>query len=159
MTPSDVRTQATLGTGWRVGLLCLFAGTLAMTWLSAAPDQAWLEASATTAFAALVFFPVALIRVDVRAGRDGIRAGWYPWVRLRFAAEDIADIRPVDPRGGVHDGMGLRHLGEGAWGLLVGGPAVQVDLRNGRRWVLSTPRPDEVAAIVATRSPRENRGE
>ncbi|MCC2307200.1 hypothetical protein [Cellulomonas chengniuliangii] len=148
MPPETVRTTARLSNAWRTGLQWLFTGTLAMVWLPAALTQTWIEGGAVTAFLALVFLPIARMRVDVQAGRDGIRARWAPWVRLRLAAEDIADVRPVDPRGGIQDGMGLRRLGERSWGLLVGGPAVQVELRDGRRWVLSTPLPDDIVAAV-----------
>jgi len=145
----QVRTRATLSAGWRKGLLWGFVATVALTWASAAPSGYWVGAIVVTALLALVFLPVALLRVDVRAGRDGIQATCFPLVRLRFSPADIAGVRPVDGRGGVHDGMGLRHLGNRTWGLLVGGSAVEVELRNGRRWVLSTPHPEEVAAAAA----------
>ncbi len=150
MPPEIVRTTARLSKGWRTGLQWLFVGTLVMVWLPAALTQTWIEGAAVTVIVALMFLPIVRMRVDMQAGHDGIRARWGPWVRLRFAAEEIIDVRPVNPRGGIQDGMGLRHPGERAWGLLVGGPAVQVDLRDGRRWVLSTPLPDDIVAAVAT---------
>ncbi len=148
MDTGDVHTRAVLSGSRRRGLLWTLAGIVALVWLSAAPAGFWSGAVVVTVGVAVLILPVALMRVDVRAGQDGIRATWGPLVRLRFAASEIAAVRPVDERGGFCDGLGLRHLGDRTWGLLVGGSAVQVDLRSGRSWVLSTPLPREVAAAV-----------
>jgi hypothetical protein len=105
---------------------------------------------------AAALLSVALLHVDVAVSGQGVRlqGGLLHLPRMRFALDEIEAARAVDwqpMRGGIVTGWGyrgsLRLLGRAGW-VLRKGPALELDLTGGRRFVVTVDRAAEAAAVV-----------
>ena len=78
MNDEQAHTRADLSMTWRRWHLGGLCRTLVLTWASALPAGFCKEHVLVSGFFGLAFFPVALMRVDVRADQDGVRAVLFP---------------------------------------------------------------------------------
>lgn len=99
---------------------------------------------------------VSLLHVDVSVGEQGVRmrGGLLHWPRMHFPLEEVEAARAVEwepLRGGLVSGWGyrgsLRLMGRAGW-VLRKGPALELDLTRGRRFVVTVDAADEAAAVL-----------
>ncbi len=99
---------------------------------------------------------ISFMSVDVAVGEQGvrIRSGALHWPRMHFALDEIETARAVDwdPMcSGVVTGWGyrgsLRLMGRAGW-VLRKGPALELELAGGRRFVVTTDDAEEAAAVL-----------
>lgn len=99
---------------------------------------------------------VSFMSLDVAVGETGVRvrAGALRWPTVHFGLDEIEAARSVhwDPlRGGLVSGWGyrgsLRLMGRAGW-VLRGGPALELDLTDGRRFVVTVDGAEEAAAVL-----------
>lgn len=157
MQAPRIHAIARLKKNWRNGLLWGFTGAVLLTWLSAAPSGFWVGALIVTAFLALVFLPVAFMRVDLLAEGHHLRAALVPLFHISVPLDRVVTAHGINGKGGFADGLGIRRLGHRSWGLLVGGPAISLELTNGRIWVISTPNPERITSWLKSISEVEDR--
>jgi len=139
-----------------------------MLWLSlpvgaaAAALGAWAtpQAGAALGFAAAV--PAALLLtlgrlvIELRGPRLHWSFGYIGWPRWSVALEDIERIeltraRPI--QGAGIKGLGRRRL----FNVSMGGPALQLTLRDGRTILLGTPEPGRLRSFIEARRPPATR--
>jgi hypothetical protein len=78
------------------------------------------------------------------------RFGWLGWPRWQVALSDIVAVEKTRAPGAA--GSGIRNTGQGRlYNVAIGGPAVALALRDGRRILLGTPEPEKLAAFVEAR--------
>lgn len=99
---------------------------------------------------------VSFMSLDVAIGETGVRvrAGALRWPTVHFGLDEIEAARSVhwDPlKGGLVSGWGyrgsLRLMGRAGW-VLRGGPALELDLARGRRFLVTVDGAEEAAAVL-----------
>ena len=76
--------------------------------------------------------------------------GWLGWPRWQVALADILAVEKTRAPGMA--GSGIRVTREGRlYNVTIGGPAVRLTLRDGRRILLGTPEPEKLAAYLEAR--------
>jgi hypothetical protein len=105
---------------------------------------------------ACALMSVSLLHVDVAVGEQGVRlnGGLFHWPRMHFPLDEIEGASAVEwepMRGGLVTGWGyrgsLRLMGRAGW-VLRKGPALQLDLAGGRRFVVTVDDAAEAAAVL-----------
>ena len=78
------------------------------------------------------------------------RFGWLGWPRWQVALSDIVAVEKT--RAPATAGSGIRTTRQGRlYNVAIGGPAVALALRDGRRILLGTPEPEKLAAFIEAR--------
>ena len=96
---------------------------------------------------------LATSSLSVAVGDRGIvvRSGPLRWPSMHFSLEDVVsagtiDFKPLRWGGWGYRGS-LRLLRRAAWGLRAG-PAIELELRNGRRFAVTVDHADDGAAVI-----------
>jgi hypothetical protein len=109
-------------------------------------------ASATTMLVLTIVFAVfSSVHVVVGAAGLQVRAAFLPWPRVHFPLDEIesataSDIRPMAWGGWGYRGS-VRLFRRAAW-VLRGGPALEVRLTGGRRFLVTVDDAEEAAAVL-----------
>jgi hypothetical protein len=93
---------------------------------------------------------VLFSQVLVVAGPRGvtIALGVWRWPRRHFALATIVSTRPVELSALACRGWGLRRVPHGRALIIRSGDALQLDLADGRRFIVTVDRAGEAAALV-----------
>lgn len=76
--------------------------------------------------------------------------GWLGWPRWQVALADIVAVEKT--RTPAAAGSGIRSTRQSRlYNVTIGGPAVALTLRDGRRVLLGTPEPERLAAFIEAR--------
>ncbi|HKX45372.1 MAG TPA: hypothetical protein VJP77_01605 [Planctomycetota bacterium] len=98
----------------------------------------------------LVALWIWLLRVEVRVERERLRWRFWPMWGGSVPLADVASVEPVRFRP-IRDygGWGLRWSPWAGWCVTIGGRAgVRLTRRNGRKLLLESARPEELAAAI-----------
>jgi hypothetical protein len=121
------------------------------------------QAGAALAFALVVPCAVLLLLgrlvIELRGDRLHWRFGFVGWPRWSVALDEIERIELTHARA-IH-GAGIKGLGrKRLFNVTMGGPALQLTLRDGRTILLGTPEPQRLRAFIEARqSPRALAGD
>lgn len=137
-----------------LGMVCLgivallsYAGAFAAAILNG--SFAWFMLISSVVVTVLVL-ATTLFRVRVDA--SGLTArGVLGWPRVHIPASDIASVheRTVSPMA-EFGGWGLRVSADGATGIVLRkGPGIEVERRDGRRFVVTVPDAERAASVLA----------
>jgi hypothetical protein len=99
----------------------------------------------------LVVIGASSLRVAVGERGVVVTSGPLHWPSLRFALDDVVsagaiDFKPLHWGGWGYRGS-LRLFRRAAWGLR-SGPAIELELRNGRRFAVTVDHADDGAAVI-----------
>lgn len=123
-----------------VGVACFFIIATSI------PSGALLITTALAVLMALLTALVLRMRVSIEASAENLVVRCRPFYAKSIPLADVVDASPA-PSSSMTEGFGIRYLGQGTWGLLVGGPAITVETPN-RTWIISTPEPEVTAAAI-----------
>jgi hypothetical protein len=125
-----------------------FAFTLFMAWMSNVMLAVELALLACLPLVLLLGLGRLVIELDGPALRW--RFGWLGWPRWQVALADIVAVEKT--RAPATAGSGIRVTRQGRlYNVTLGGPAVALTLRDGRRLLLGTPEPEKLAAFIEAR--------
>ncbi|WP_405615097.1 hypothetical protein [Streptomyces sp. NBC_00076] len=99
----------------------------------------------------LVVVPALILSFHSRVTVDDecVRLSLVPVWRRTIARSDIVEVRQRAILARDMGGLGLRRTSDGAIGLVMRGKdAVEVTLRDGKRYVLGTDRPGDLLAVL-----------
>ena len=88
--------------------------------------------------------------IELRDDRLHWAFGFFGWPRWDLALTDIAQVQSV--RVSAWRGAGIKGLGKDRlFTVTIGGPAVRLQLHDGRIVTLGSPEPERLAAFIAAR--------
>lgn len=111
------------------------------------PDAALVAATAGVILLCLLPFVFLRAKLVLEVDGEGLSIDFLG--RRRISWMDIADVRAADVPRWI--GWGVRWDGRRWYYRIRGNRAVEVELQNGRRIVVSSERPDELMAALAVR--------
>jgi hypothetical protein len=124
------------------------AVTAGVTWLGPGAPLALLLAIAGLPLALLL--PLGRLVIELDASELRWRFGWLGRPAWREALADIVAVEKTRAPAGA--GSGIRVSGRARlYNVTIGGPAVALTLRDGRRILLGTPEPERLAAFIEAR--------
>ncbi|MGO4144747.1 hypothetical protein AB4Y77_06640 [Paenarthrobacter sp. YAF11_1] len=102
----------------------------------------------------LITFPVgslvAFMSVTVRVDEHRVVIVFCDVFKRTVSRADIAAVTTDNTAGA--SGYGYRIMGPGMVGYLVGGPEINIEMKNGRVVVASTDRPEQLVRVLTPRS-------
>lgn len=98
----------------------------------------------------IIFFPlgsfIGFMTVTVKVDLQNVVITFCDIVKRTLPRAGIA-IVTTDKTAGP-SGYGIRYMGPGVVGYLVGGPEVNIETNSGKTFIASTDRPDELIAVL-----------
>jgi hypothetical protein len=117
---------------------------------------AWTSPQARAALAFAIALPCALLIllgrlvIELRGDRLHWHFGFVGWPRWSVALDEIERIELTHAR--AIQGAGIKGLGrKRLFNVTMGGPALQLALRDGRTILLGTPEPQRLRGFIETR--------
>lgn len=131
---------------WLILPLCAAVGALG----------AWITPQAGIALGIALAIPVAILLllgrlvIEVSGQRLHWTFGFVGWPRWSIALDEIERIESTRAR--AIQGAGIKGLGsKRLFNVTMGGPALQLDLRDGRTIALGTPEPQRLRGFIEAR--------
>jgi len=143
---SSVISEARIGRNSRKVIAGVVGGACLFIIATAIPSGVLLITTALAMALLLLTAVVLRMTVSIEAAAENLVLRCRPFYAKHIPLADIVDASPA-PASSMTEGFGVRYLGRRTWGLLVGGPAVTIELPN-RIWIVSTPEPEATATAV-----------
>ncbi|WP_144661933.1 hypothetical protein [Paenarthrobacter nicotinovorans] len=96
---------------------------------------------------------VGFMTVTVRVDQQNVVIDFCGIFKRKLPRDQIAMVT-TDNAAGIN-GYGLRYMGPGMVGYLVGGPEISITMKNGKTVIASTDRPELLISILRARTARE----
>ncbi len=137
---------------WWVWLLLFLSVGIgaAAGWLDYSENGNWVGMIAGLVVVLCVLIPMALVELQTEINKDGIEVGFWPFSKRRIFRSEIAEarIRKYSPIG-EYGGWGFRIGSQGQAYNMSGNMGLQLRLKDGKRILLGTQRPEELEAFIS----------
>lgn len=143
-------STATIGHGSKRVIAGVIGGMCLFIIVSSLLSEFLLIGAGIAVLVLLLTWRVLTIKVTTEASQQNIVVRCHPFYSKSIPMQHIVDASPA-PSSSLTEGYGIRYLGQGTWGLLVGGPAINIETTN-RTWIISTPDPESTAAAILAHS-------
>lgn len=134
-------------------LLLPISATALLLGVLAAPRTALehgLGLAVALALPAAVLLLLGRLVIELRGPRLHWRFGYLGWPRWSVAIDDIERIEQTRSR--ALQGAGIKGLGsKRLYNVSLGGPALQLSMRDGRTILLGTPEPERLRSFIEAR--------
>lgn len=137
---------------WWIWLLLFFSVGMsaAAGWIDYVENGSWVGLIAGLVVVLCILIPMALVELRTEIKKDGIEVGFWPFSRRRIFRSEIAEarVRKYSPIG-EYGGWGFRSGSQGLAYNTGGNMGLQLRLRDGKRLLIGTQRPEELETFIS----------